>query len=224
MFYFDILFYSGVEIVTSAETMSRKETAAHTMKLAGALNELRKEKELCDIIITIGERSFPAHRAVLAASSRYFKVMFTSGFKESSADKVNIDGDPEVFECLLEFAYTGDLIVPTAKKAYQVLQMASYLQFLDASEPLRSYVYSHNIACSDRIPIEDLYSMYKFASSDDFKDVAKASMWSLCRSVDKLRQADRFLQSDVMFLEAFLQEQDLGTEDDEIKVMWTKEI
>ena len=221
MFTLTFCLYSGVEIVTGAETMSRKETAeAYTLKLAGALNGLRKEKELCDIIITIGERSFPAHRAVLAASSRYFKAMLTSGFKESSADKVNIDGDPEVFECLLEFAYTGDLIVPTAKKAYQVLQMASYLQVLDASEPLRSYVESHNIACcDDGIPIEDMYSMYKFAHSDDFKDVAEASLWSLCCSVDKLRQADRFLQSDITFLEVFLQEQDLGTEHDEIKVM-----
>ena len=102
--------------------------------LASSLNELCKEKELCDIIITMGDRSFPAHRAILAASNRYFKVMFTSGFKESSADEVQVDGDPEVFECLLEYIYSGnlDLTADECRQA-ELLQMAFYFLLTDAT-------------------------------------------------------------------------------------------
>ena len=50
-------------------------------KLVDALNELRTQKKLCDIVIKVDGRAFHAHRAVLAARSEYFMAMLTSGFK-----------------------------------------------------------------------------------------------------------------------------------------------
>ena len=42
-----------------------------------ALEDLRRENQLCDVVIRVGESEFPAHRVVLAATSPYFRGMFT---------------------------------------------------------------------------------------------------------------------------------------------------
>ena len=82
----------------------------YTAKLASSMKELRKQDQLCDEIIWVSERSFPAHKNVLAASSKYFMAMFTHGFEEKTESVVTIiDGKPEIFEVLLEYAYTGDM-------------------------------------------------------------------------------------------------------------------
>ena len=80
----------------------------YTSKLACSLNNLRKQDQLCDVIIKVSERAFPAHKNVLAASSKYFMAMFTHGFKEKTENEITIDGKPEIFEVLLEYAYTGN--------------------------------------------------------------------------------------------------------------------
>ena len=40
-------------------------------------DELRQERQLCDVVIHIGSSEFCAHRVVLAAASPYFRSMFT---------------------------------------------------------------------------------------------------------------------------------------------------
>ena len=42
--------------------------------------DLRKNGQLCDVIIRVGEHDYAAHRVVLAATSPYFQAMFTSEF------------------------------------------------------------------------------------------------------------------------------------------------
>ena len=37
---------------------------------------------MCDVTITVEDRSFPAHKCILAAASGYFRAMFTVGCKE----------------------------------------------------------------------------------------------------------------------------------------------
>ena len=41
-----------------------------------AMDDLRKQGKLCDIVIKVGDKSFPAHRVVLAAVCPYFRGMF----------------------------------------------------------------------------------------------------------------------------------------------------
>ena len=58
--------------------------------LASGLNQLREEATFCDVIITVENEHFQAHKAVLSASSTYFRSMFTLGFQESKSSKVTI--------------------------------------------------------------------------------------------------------------------------------------
>ncbi len=113
----------------------------HLQELGAILNELRNEESLCDVTVNVGDKSFRAHKAVLAASSGYFNAMFTSGFQESGLSEVSIPGDGEMFESLLEYAYTGRFYIPP-NKATQVLASACYLQIRYAVEVCMEYLCS----------------------------------------------------------------------------------
>lgn len=58
----------------------------HTLE---AINVLRKHRELCDVVIIVGQRRIFGHRVVLSACSPYFHAMFTGELAESRQTEVN---------------------------------------------------------------------------------------------------------------------------------------
>lgn len=92
-----------------------------------SLNVLRKEGSVCDVTIKAGEKSFPAHRCVLAAVSNYFKAMFTSSLSESHQDVVTINGiSPTILELLFDYAYSAEVKI-TKNNVQNLLAAANLL-------------------------------------------------------------------------------------------------
>lgn len=56
-------------------------TDVHSKEILSTMNSLRKADKLCDVILRVDKKCFPAHRIVLAASSDYFSAMFTNGVR-----------------------------------------------------------------------------------------------------------------------------------------------
>ncbi|KAG7241217.1 hypothetical protein INR49_025960 [Caranx melampygus] len=77
------------------------------------LNSLRQQRLFTDVLLHAGSRSFPCHRAVLAACSRYFEAMFSGGLRESQASEVDFHDSihPEVLELLLDYAYSSRVVI-----------------------------------------------------------------------------------------------------------------
>ncbi|KAG2442745.1 hypothetical protein HXX76_002827 [Chlamydomonas incerta] len=68
-----------------------------------------------DIVVHVGERSFAAHRLVLAARCEYFRRQFAGGCRDSNAAEVHLhDAEPEAFSQLLRHLYTGCVDFPEA--------------------------------------------------------------------------------------------------------------
>ncbi|XP_069744118.1 zinc finger and BTB domain-containing protein 34 isoform X2 [Narcine bancroftii] len=89
------------------------------------LNELRLQGKLCDIIVHIQGQPFRAHKAVLAASSPYFRDH--SALSTMSGLSISVIKNPDVFEQLLSFCYTGRLSLHL-KDVVSFLTAASFLQ------------------------------------------------------------------------------------------------
>ncbi|XP_064793485.1 zinc finger and BTB domain-containing protein 34-like isoform X1 [Oncorhynchus masou masou] len=89
------------------------------------LNELRLQGKLCDIIVHIQGQPFRAHKAVLAASSPYFRDHSALG--TMSGLSISVIKNPEVFEQLLAFCYTGHMSLQL-KDVVSFLTAASFLQ------------------------------------------------------------------------------------------------
>ncbi|XP_024155297.1 nucleus accumbens-associated protein 2 [Oryzias melastigma] len=91
----------------------------------GSLNEQRLLGNYCDVSIVVKGQAFKAHRAVLAASSLYFRDLFSSSSKTQFELPSSVT--PACFEQILTFCYTGKLTM-AASEQLVVMYTAGYLQ------------------------------------------------------------------------------------------------
>ncbi|XP_072041315.1 kelch-like protein 38 [Amphiura filiformis] len=186
---------------------------SYASQLSQALNDLREENQLCDIIINVGGRAFNAHKAVLAASSSYYKAMFTSGFKESTEKEISIEGNPDVFKVLIDFAYTGVLKM-SPKTAFDVLDMACYMQFTHVYKTCTSIIKGYlKVNKKNQIPPDDAFKIYLLAKNHDhLEQLAKTAVEYMEDNVEGMKRSDVFLQNaNTSFLENFLCREELAT-------------
>uniref|UniRef100_UPI00358E0EBD POZ-, AT hook-, and zinc finger-containing protein 1-like isoform X2 n=1 Tax=Myxine glutinosa TaxID=7769 RepID=UPI00358E0EBD len=84
----------------------------HSAELLEKLNVQRHHGHLCDVIVKVGGERFPAHRAVLAACSRYFEATFSPGATPLVGAELEMHTiGATVFRDILDFAYTSQLTV-----------------------------------------------------------------------------------------------------------------
>lgn len=112
----------------------------HFQNIFKELNHQRLRAQLCDCVVLIGSRSFPAHRSILAACSSHFRALLSFG---DSGDETGvhicgqkacpsvIELDPGVvtadaFSTLLDMIYTSNLSL-SATNVMDVLLAASHL-------------------------------------------------------------------------------------------------
>ncbi|KAK3746364.1 hypothetical protein QZH41_006294 [Actinostola sp. cb2023] len=76
------------------------------------LRRFHESRELCDVVLCVDDTRIPAHRVVLAASSPYFRAMFSGKMVESSQKEIFLcDLDAKVMEQLVSFFYTGKIVI-----------------------------------------------------------------------------------------------------------------
>ncbi|XP_072014301.1 kelch-like protein 12 [Amphiura filiformis] len=183
--------------------------------------DLRKQNKLCDVTINVGGRAFHAHKNVLAVRSCYFLAMFTSGFKESTQNEINIDGKAEIFEKLLDFAYTGELMV-TFETACDILEMACYMQFQDVCKSCSSFIEdAFRYEISKISSMDDVVRIHHLAKYLDLpKHVGASAEKYMCHHLQDLKTSEVFFETaDEVFLEKHLRQEDFSSEDEEKEVL-----
>ncbi|XP_035278462.1 kelch-like protein 29 [Anguilla anguilla] len=155
----------------------------HPKEMLKELNQQRREREFTDLRITVEGREFEVHQNVLASCSLYFKdlVKRSSGEKRGG-DKLelsmsNIDAD--VLELLLEFVYTGSLVIDAAN-AKTLLEAANKFQFNTFCKVCVSFLEKQLTAgnclgvlgMAEAMQCRELYSMAKAFALQNFPDVA----------------------------------------------------
>ena len=102
----------------------------HGGELLRGLNELRKTKSFCNVLLKAREehQGFAVHREVLVASSPYFKEMCNDNSTTGkSQDIVVQDFTPSVLVAIIEYLYTGAIML-TFENAQDIFEAASLLQ------------------------------------------------------------------------------------------------
>ncbi|CAN9511800.1 unnamed protein product [Ophioblennius macclurei] len=112
------------------------QVSKHSAEMLHNLNVQRKDGgRFCDVILRVGEESFPAHKAVLAACSEYFESVFDRQ-SEGDGDAKELEMhtiSPKVFKDILDFAYTSRIVVrlecfPELMTAAKFLLMRSVIE------------------------------------------------------------------------------------------------
>jgi speckle-type POZ protein len=101
-------------------------------ELSTQLEELFKSMPLSDVNFKVHDREFPAHKLILAARSEVFASMFQHPTKENLTNQIKIeDIEPDVFQELLRFIYTGRVSTATMKTMAASLFIAADKYLLD---------------------------------------------------------------------------------------------
>lgn len=103
----------------------------HAHHLLSKMDGLRRERQLCDVVLQVGQREISAHRLVLSACSQYFCAMFTNQMLESKQEYVTLsDIDANSVEEIVNFAYTGEIEI-NEDNVQQLLKASSILQLTE---------------------------------------------------------------------------------------------
>ncbi|XP_069016695.1 LOW QUALITY PROTEIN: zinc finger and BTB domain-containing protein 24-like [Embiotoca jacksoni] len=100
---------------------------SHQQSILGKFDQFRKRDLLCDITLVVEDEHFKAHKALLAATSEYFSLMFTA--KDQSRQSVcRLDGvAAKMFAAVLDFIYSGQVSVEESA-AEQLLATAHFMK------------------------------------------------------------------------------------------------
>ena len=179
--------------------------------LSSSLNQLRQQGLYCDITIIVGNKRFPAHKAVLSCASRYFETMFTSAFQESSSSEVTVPGTSESFAQLIQFAYTGFFTLSTTTVA-GILNVACYMHFTQAVQVCARYLSDKK----DKLSIDHCFEIWFVADNfgSSLSELAVTFSRHLVRNFRKCLESQNFLEHATVdfLLRTCLENEEIETE------------
>ena len=167
------------------------------------LNDLRKHDVLCDVVLEVGEALIPAHRAVLASFSPYFRIMFTTGLDECQKRDVKINGvDPDSLQSLIDFAYTGKMDI-TRDNVQKILPAADLFELPNVRQMCSEYLV-------EELHPSNCIGITKFAESYQCKVLLERSMQYLYDHFQEIYKEDEFTLLSVDELKEILSSDELG--------------
>ena len=96
-----------------------------------ALDDFRTTAMFTDVILCVKDgdatKDFHCHRSILAASSAYFRAMFSSDLREGSQSRTEIcDISVSTLQAIIEYAYRGEIeiSIDNAEVSFSVLCLA----------------------------------------------------------------------------------------------------
>ncbi|XP_043543046.1 zinc finger and BTB domain-containing protein 24 isoform X1 [Chiloscyllium plagiosum] len=104
--------------------------------------EQRKRNFLCDITLIAEDVHFKAHKALLAASSEYFSLMFADESQQGQGIYMLNGMAADTFSAVLEFIYTGRLNV-AEKSIEHIVTIAEILKVNDLIKAYSDYQDNH---------------------------------------------------------------------------------
>ncbi|KAM9233259.1 zinc finger and BTB domain-containing protein 24-like [Dugong dugon] len=102
----------------------------HSDSILASFEDQRKKGFLCDITLIVENVHFRAHKAILAASSEYFSMMFAEEGEIGQSIYMLEGMVADTFSMLLEFIYTGYLHA-SEETTEQILATARFLKVYD---------------------------------------------------------------------------------------------
>ncbi|KAI4816995.1 hypothetical protein KUCAC02_009291, partial [Chaenocephalus aceratus] len=174
------------------------------------LNSLRQQRLFTDVLLHAGSRSFPCHRAVLAACSRYFEAMFSGGLRESQASEVDFRDSlhPEVLELLLDYAYSSRVVI-NEENAESLLEAGDMLEFQDIRDACAEFLERnlHPSNCLGMLLLSDAHQCIKLSELS----------WGMCLSnFPTICKTEDFLQLPKDMVVQLLSHEELETEDERL--------
>ncbi|XP_036270456.1 zinc finger and BTB domain-containing protein 24 isoform X11 [Pipistrellus kuhlii] len=115
----------------------------HSDAVLASFEDQRKKGFLCDITLIVENVHFRAHKALLAASSEYFSMMFAEEGEIGQTIYMLEGMVADTFGILLEFIYTG-YFQASEKSTEQILATAQFLKVHDLVKAYTDFQSNHS--------------------------------------------------------------------------------
>lgn len=194
----------------SVSSMKEKQQRVFNEKCR-VLAELRNCGQLCDALIRVGDETFPIHRAILSASSPYFRVMFTnSQFVEPNQQVIMLEQiSIDTMRNIIRYAYTQECNI-NEDNVESLLVAADYFNIVGLLSECCGFLASQMSA-------ENCIGIEKFASWYACSDLEKnAHDFFMENFVEIYRSSDEFVHLDPDNLCRVLASDDLNVKSEEI--------
>ena len=180
----------------------------HCSSLLNSFKKMSENRELCDVILTVGMKQFHVHKVILAASSPYFQAMFTSALQESAQKEINLKGtNAETVETLINCVYESTLTI-TVENATSVLALAAQWQMEKVVEVCSQFLIKH-------LDIENCLEMLFFADVHGCDVLKKATTDVSIVNFSGVCQTEAFVNAPVEILLEFLKSDILVVQSEE---------
>lgn len=134
---------------------------AHILKCFTQLGDFWCEGKFTDVTIQCENQTFKCHRVALASACNYFKVMFSSQFKESTAENVTLhEISAAIFEDVLHFIYMGDIII-NSTNIYPLLRASEFFELTGLEDLCLQFVKEN------RLTSQDTFDIFLFACTTE---------------------------------------------------------
>ena len=185
----------------------------HIFRSFRKMETFRKNSQLCDITLVVGDRRIRAHRLVLGAFSDYFSAMFTADMSDSNREVVHLaDMNPVALEALVKYAYSSKLDI-RVDNVENLLSVACILQVEEVKEACSEFM-KHQLHPSNCLGIRAFaeghgcHGLFKLADSytkENFVEVVRNQEFLLLNPdcmLELLSSDDLNVSSESQVLEA----------------------
>ncbi|CAH8597791.1 unnamed protein product [Schistosoma turkestanicum] len=151
---------SGVSFTNAAQDDPLVYEINHSKEIIPCISQLYRNEAFSDVTLVVQNTHFPAHRAILAARSEYFRALFYGGLAESSSSIVHLnDINVTAFKSILHYIYTGQMKLKKPKLTLSILCLAHQYNFRSLENVISTYL-THSLSVKNVWCIYDLAVMY----------------------------------------------------------------
>mmetsp|Transcript_38617 Transcript_38617/g.106337 ORF Transcript_38617/g.106337 Transcript_38617/m.106337 type:complete len:504 (-) Transcript_38617:60-1571(-) len=171
-----------------AEAVKKAESwqIAHAYVVPSNLSRLRDRGELCDLSVRVGGLTFAVHRVVLASGSEYFRCLLNNGMCESRTHEVIIEEvEPDVFEQVLSFLYSGEAAIKDRPAAVRLLAAAERFLMNDLAKITFQSLKQHATA-------DDYAALYAEARELSLWDLGEFAFARCCEHFEEVSRTAAF--------------------------------
>ncbi|KAK3095759.1 hypothetical protein FSP39_018672 [Pinctada imbricata] len=182
----------------------------YTKALCEGLRRLWTSGDHSDVTVEVGEKTFKCHKSILASLSLYFDAMFNSGMRESISGHVTFpEMDPDLFEIVLRFIYTGDAESGmTTDNAVELLRIAALLQISTLQGIIEEFLHPH-------LTNENCLKVWRLSMLHDCRTLTDKAVELIARNFKDIIQTDDFWELDGREVAAIIKEDALDVESED---------
>ena len=167
--------------------------ATHSDILLSKCAQFREQGEFIDVHLKVGEDVFSAHRLLLAASSDYFRAMFTHEMKESNQEVVELKDESisaATLKIVLDSIYSGDLQV-NDENVLDVLVAADHLQVTSVVQQCCDYLQTQFVQL--RFDVQTYCQICTIADRRGLIDLQEATQSKMASMYKEVCEREEFL-------------------------------